>query len=190
MAKGRPARQRRVPTIISKEEKAVRDLINTLRIDQGWTIDEILERLHDMGKTHIKRSTLGRHIRTIEDMVEEIRETDIYAEALARQAGNLNQSEMLDLNGQLLQANIFKLFLAEKDGEGVKLSSKETMEISSALRNTAQARKLDLEVIDKAEERGAKKERAALKAKLEKDGKAGGLDPEALERAKRIMGFD
>ncbi|QUM72195.1 phage protein Gp27 family protein [Sphingopyxis granuli] len=185
----RPSRPRHRPSTIDRLDPEIRELIGKLRIDHGWTIDEIRQRLVDMGQS-VSRSALGRHVRSIEDVVTELRETQVYAEALARETGNADQSRMLDLNAQLLQANMFKLMLAAKDGEGLQLGPKDAKDFADALRSIALTRKTDLETIEKAEARGEAKARKEAARKLDAAGKKGELDPEALARAKRIMGFD
>ncbi|MEZ5709713.1 MAG: phage protein Gp27 family protein [Blastomonas sp.] len=185
-----PKRRRHTPSTIDRLEPEIRQLINKLRIDDGWTIDEIRDQLIRLGQGHISRSALGRHVRSLADMTSEMAETQAYAEALAKQAGNANQSELLDLNSQLLQSHMFKLMLAERDGEPVQLSTKEVQEFSSALRNIAQARKVDLDVIEKAEKRAEEKARAEMRAKLDEAGSLGLIDKDALQRAKSHLGFD
>jgi hypothetical protein len=185
----RPTRHR--PSSIDKLDAEVRELIGQLRMDHGWTIDQIRQRLLDMGQT-VSRSALGRHVRTLEDIAAEMREAQAMATALAREVGDADQSRMLDVNAQLLQANMFKLMLAanEEDGEGVQLSAKDAKAFADALRSIALTRKTDLETLEKAEARGAAKERQAMLKKLDAAGRKGVLDPDALIRAKRHLGFD
>lgn len=170
MVSPRVAKERRKksrPSSVDRLDPEIRELIGHLRIDKGWTIDEIRKRLVEMGQQDVpSRSALGRHIRSIEDVSADLRETQIYAEALAREHGTGNQSQLLDVNMQLLQANMFRLMLAAKDGEGVQLSPKDSKDFADALRSMALTRKTDLDVIEKAERR------AAEKAKLEAADKA------------------
>lgn len=185
-----PPRKVRRPSTIDQLDPEIRSLISELRIDHGWTIDDIRTRLKDMGQT-VSRSALGRHVRTIEDMGAEIRETQIYADALAREAGNVNQSQMLDLNAQFLQANMFKLMLAAKDGEAVQLSPKEAMEFSGALRNLALLRKTEIETIEKAEKRAAEKATKEAAAKVTKAARAKGLSKEMVDAMHHaVLGSD
>lgn len=174
-ARPKPARHR--PSTIDKLDKEVRELIGQLRIDHGWTIDEIRTRLVDMGQT-VSRSALGRHVRTLEDMAAELRETQMMATALAREVGNSDQSQMLDLNSQLLQANMFKLMLAAKDGEGIQLDAKAAKDFADALRSIALTRKTELDVIEKAEARAAAKATKQAADAAKGAAKAKGLDSE------------
>lgn len=177
-ARPKPARHR--PSTIDKLDKEVRELIGQLRIDHGWTIDEIRQRLVDMGQT-VSRSALGRHVRTLEDMAAELRETQMMATALARETGNADQSQMLDLNSQLLQANMFKLMLAAKDGEGIQLDAKAAKDFADALRSIALTRKTELDVIEKAEARAAAKAKVEAAENATKAARAKGLSKDTVE---------
>lgn len=189
--RARPKPLKHTPSSIDRLDPEIRALINELRIDKGWTIDEIRDQLIKMGQGHISRSALGRHVRTLADISSEMRETQAYAEALAKQAGNSSQSELLDLNGQLLHANMFRLMLAEKDGNGIQLSPKEAKEFSEALRNLALARKTDLDVVEKAERRAAEKATKAAAEKATTAARAKGLSKDTVEAIRHaVLGSD
>lgn len=189
--RARPRPLKHTPSSIDRLEPEVRALINELRIDKGWTIDEIRDQLVKIGQGHISRSALGRHVRTLEEISSQMRETQVYAEALAKQAGNSSQSELLDLNAQLLHANMFRLMLAEKDGDGIQLSAKEAMEFSSALRNLALARKTDLDVVEKAERRAADKATRQAAEKATTAARAKGLSKDTVDAIRHaVLGSD
>lgn len=189
--RARPRPMKHTPSSIDRLEPEIRALINELRIDKGWTIDEIRDQLVKMGQGHISRSALGRHVRSLGDIAAEMRETQVYAEALAKQAGNASQSELLDLNGQLLHANMFRLILAEKDGEGIQLSPKEAKEFSEALRNLALARKTDLDVVEKAERRAAEKATRQAAENATTAARAKGLSKDTVDAIRHaVLGSD
>lgn len=163
----RPLRKKQTPSSIDRLEPEIRELIAQLRIDKGYTINEIKRAVEaEIGKERApSRSALGRHVRHLADVSAEMQQTRLYAEALAKEAGDKQGTELLDLNTQLLQNNMFKLMLAEKDGEGVQLSTRETKEFSEALRNIALARKNSLELVEKAKQIAREEARAeALEA--------------------------
>lgn len=180
------------PSSIDQLDPMVRALITELRVDKGWTIDQICDHLRGLDQpVTVSRSAMGRHVRSIADMGAEIRETQAYAEALAREAGNTNQSQMMDLNLQFLQANMFKLMLAVKDGEGIQLSSKEAQEFSGALRNIALTRKTDLEVIEKAEARAALKATKEAAENAVKVARSKGLSKDTVDAIRfAVLGSD
>jgi hypothetical protein len=184
----RPTRHR--PSSIDRLDSEVRALIGTLRVDHGWTIDEILQRLTDMGQS-LSRSALGRHVRTLEDMASELRQAQVYATALARETGDADAGRMLDINAQLLQANMLKLMLAEKDGQGVQLSPKDAKDFADALRSIALTRKTELDVVEKAEKRGAEKATKEAAAKAVDAARSRGLSKGTVEAiAYAVLGSD
>ena len=191
-AAAKAARKRRHrPSSVDQLEPEIRELIGKLRIDHGWTIDQIRQRLLDMGQADVpSRSALGRHVRGLAEVSADLRETQIYAEALAREHGNANQSQMLDMNAQLLQANMFKLMLASRDGEGIQLGPKEAKEFSEALRNIALTRRTELDVVEKAEKRAADKATKAAAEKAVDVAREQGLSRDQLEKIRRgVLGL-
>lgn len=185
-AKARRKAQR--PSSIDRMDPEVRELIAHLRVDKGWTIDEIRARLIEMGQQDVpSRSALGRHVRQLADVSADLRETQLYAEALAREAGDKGGFQLLDMNAQLLGANMFKLMLAAKDGEGIQLSPKEAKEFSEALRNIALTRKTELDVIEKAEARAAAKATREAATKAAKAARAKGLSKDTVEAIRHAV---
>jgi len=188
----RPAKARHRPSTIDQLDKDVRELIGQLRIDHGWTIDQIRQRLVAMGQT-VSRSALGRHVRTLEDVAGEMREAQAMATALAREVGDADQSRMLDVNAQLLQANMFKLMLAarEEDGEGVQLTAKDAKAFADALRSIALTRKTDLDLIERAEKRAADRAKAEAADNATRAARAKGLSKETVESIRfAVLGSD
>ena len=188
-AKGR--RKRHQPSTIDRLEPEIREMIGQLRIERGWTIDEIRDQLVKLGHGHVSRSALGRHVRSLADVGADLKETQIYAEALAKEAGSGSHHQLLDINAQLLHANMFKLMLAEKDGEGIQLDSRQAKEFSEALRNLALARKTDLDVIEKAERRAAEKATKEAAEKAVSAARAKGLSKDTVEAIRfAVLGSD
>lgn len=190
-AQAKARRKRMQASSIDKLDPEIRELIGKLRIDLGWTIDEILAKLREMGKgaEKVSRSALGRHVRDLADVAQQMRDTQIYAEALAKEVGAEDEGRMLSVNAQLLQANMFRLMVAEAEGEEVQLGPKEVKALSETLRNLAQTRRTEMDVIEKAEKRAAEKARIAAAAAAEEVGKRAGVSPETLaEINRRIMG--
>lgn len=185
-------RRKQTPSSIDRLDPEVRELIGHLRVDKGWTIDEIRKRLIEMGQQDVpSRSALGRHVRGLADVSADLRETQVYAEALAKEAGSKNAGQLLDVNAQLLHANMFKLLLAEREGEGIQLDSKQAKEFSEALRNLALMRKTELDTIEKAEKRAAEKERLASAERATKEARAKGLSKDTVDAIRfAVLGSD
>ncbi len=188
-ARRKAALKKSTPSSIDRLDPEIRELIAQLRVDKGFTIDEIRAALVKViGEDRVpSRSALGRHVRGLAEVSADLRETQIYAEALAREAGGKSGSQLLDMNAQLLQANMFKLMLAEREGEGIVLSPKEAKEFSEALRNIALMRKTDLEVVAKAEQRAAEKERLASADKAAKFARSKGFSKEMVDGFRQFV---
>lgn len=182
-ARRRAALKKSTPSTIDRLDPEIRELIAQLRVDKGFTIDEIRAALVKViGEERVpSRSALGRHVRGLAEISADLRNTQIYAEALAKEAGGKHGHQLLDMNTQLLQANMFKLMLAEKDGEGIVLSPKEAKEFSEALRNIALTRKTDLEVIAKAKQQAAEEERLASAEKAASFARSRGMSAEMID---------
>lgn len=188
----RPAKARHRPSTIDKLDTEIRELIGKLRMDQGWTIDEIQQRLVAMGQS-VSRSALGRHVRTLQDISAEMREAQAMATALAREVGDADQSRMLDVNAQLLQANMFKLMLAanEDDGEGVQLSAKDAKAFADALRSIALTRKTDLDLVERAEKRATERAKVEAADKATTAARSKGLSKDTVDAIRRaVLGSD
>lgn len=187
------ARKKSTPSTIDKLAPEIREMIAELRIDRGYTIDEVRNALiKEIGKEQApSRSALGRHVRGLQDVAADLKESQVYAEALAKEAGGKTGSQLIDMNSQLLQANMFKLMLAEQDGEGIQLSTKEAKEFSEALRNVALMRKTELDVVAKAEERAALKARAAAADKATTAAQSKGLSQDTVDAIRKaVLGSD
>ena len=192
-AQAKARRKKNTPSSIDRLDPEIRALIGELRIDKGYTIDEVRAALiAEVGRDRApSRSALGRHVRGLADVSADLRETQVYAEALAKEAGSKNAGQLLDVNAQLLHANMFKLMLAERDGEGVQLDSKQAKEFSEALRNLALMRKTELDTIEKAEKRAAEKATKAAAESATKAARAKGLSKDTVEAIRfAVLGSD
>lgn len=165
-----PPRRRR-PSTIDRLDPEIKDLIGKLRIDFGWTIDEILKRLRELGQGDISRSALGRHVQTIEETGAQLRQARETAQALVREVGEGNEDRVADLNIELAQSMILRMMTtinADDDGQPVMLGPQELMLVTKAIGQAVNARKtntdLVLKVRKEATEAAAKKAGDTAKA--------------------------
>lgn len=181
--------RRRVPSKIDKLDPEIREMIAKLRIDHGWTIDEILRRLHELGQTDISRSGLARHTRSIEDIGADLRHSRELAKALIDQVGDAPEDRTADLNIELMHTMILRLVTATKKGEGdagpqpITFDPEDTMFLASALQKLAGARKTETDRVLKVRIEATK--RAADRAG--EAAKAQGLSPDTVKFITRAV---
>lgn len=156
---------RRRPSSIDRLEKEVRELIGTLRIDHGWTIDEILAKLKELGKGDISRSALGRHVKTLEEIGAQLRHSREVASALVQQIGDAPEDRVADLNIELMHTMILRLVTATNDagdGQPITFDPESVMFLTRSLQALAGARKTNADMILKLRQEATKE--AAKKA--------------------------
>lgn len=192
-AQAKARRKKNRPSSIDRLDPEIREMIAHLRVDKGYTIEEIQAAVEiEIGKARTpSRSALGRHVRSLEDVNADLREVQVYAEALAKKQGDGTQSQLLDINLQLLQANMFRLMLASKDGEGIQLNPKESKDFADALRSIALTRKTDLDVIEKEKKLAAEKATVEAADRATTAARQKGLSKETVEQIRyAVLGSD
>ncbi len=122
------------PSSIDKLDPEIKRLISDLRIEHGWTIDQIREKLEELGKP-VSRSALARHTKSIEDIGRELRHSREMAKALIESVDPGDEAKVASLNIELAHNSIMRLQTATEDGELVMLPPKEAMFITSAINN-------------------------------------------------------
>lgn len=185
-----PPPRRHRPSSIDRLNPEIKDLIGKLRIDFGWTIDEILTKLRELGQGEVSRSALGRHVKSIEEVGAQLRHSREMAKALIAQVGDAPEDRVADLNIELLHAMILRLVTAtndDGDGQPVTFGPEDAMFLGRTLQSLASARKTNTDVILKARE-AAKKE-AATKASAAATAK--GLSAETVDFIRKaVLGSD
>lgn len=160
------------PSSIDPLPDEIKSEIGRLRL-QGCTIDAILAHLRTMhGVTSVSRSAMGRHVKGLERVAEQIRRSREVATALVQQLGDAPESETARLNIEIMHSAILDLKMRVADGEdvaaggaaalagdpeGIMMLSKAIDHLSKAQKNTADF----AEKIEKAAEARAKREAAA-----------------------------
>lgn len=135
-------RRRHVPSTVDKLGSKITAMISELRIEHGWTIDEILAKLIELKKP-VSRSALGRHVRSLSEAGAEMRKTRDMALALAQQHSGDDESKVSDLNLELTHALIMRMQLAQlmQDPDEVDGDAKNHMFMAAAQNSLASAAK-------------------------------------------------
>jgi hypothetical protein len=171
------------PSSIKRLPPEVQETIGRLR-DQGRTLDEILGHLRQL-EVDVSRSALGRHVKQLDAIGEELRRSRTIAEAMVARFGDAPESRTARLNIELAHTLLLKLMVSE-DGEPVKLDAKEAMFVSSAISSLTTAAKKDADGILQARREEAKKAAAAA----ESAAKDAGLSDTVVDEIKRrILGL-
>ncbi|WP_448660316.1 phage protein Gp27 family protein [Sphingomonas sp. CJ99] len=187
MALRTPRRHR--PSTIDRKDGEVRELIAQLRIDHGWTIDEIHAKLKEIGQSDISRSALARHTKSLDEIGQELRASREMAKQLMGQLGEGDEDRMLELNVELMQSMLVKMQTSiGEDGQPVTFNPMEAMLLSKTIQQLAGARKTNADFILRLR---AETARAAAKAVDEvAKTRPAGLTRETVDEIKRqIMGI-
>lgn len=130
------------PSTIDRLPSELRELIGQLRHD-GRTIDEILSKLSELS-ADVSRSALGRHVKQLDAIGEEIRRSRTVAEAMVQRFGDAPESKTARLNIELMHSLMLKLMVNEEGGT-VTLDAQSAMFAATALQKLAQASKSDVD---------------------------------------------
>jgi hypothetical protein len=176
----------RQPSSIDKLPAEIRDVIAGLR-RQGLTIDEIRDHLLALD-VDVSRSALGRHVKTIAEVGERMRRADAISKAIVDKFGDQTDDRVARASMHILQGVILDLTVAQEedeDGNPVSISPETVKSLALALQRLTAAQRMD------AERELKMRAEFAREAAQKLDGAArdGAIDPEAVERAKRILGF-
>lgn len=125
-------------SVIEQLPEEARELIARMRAG-GAYIDTILDALHDEGHIHVARSTLGRHIKNFDEMIERTREARAVAEALVRPLDDRAESRIAQANIEMMHSMVMKLVC----GDGA-FDAKEVHFLARALKDLASAGKIDV----------------------------------------------
>jgi DNA-binding transcriptional MerR regulator len=155
------------PSSIDKLERELREQINRLRIDKGFTIEQISEFLKTMNVT-VSSSAIGRHVKKLSEVTSRIREARAVAEGIAPTLADKDDGQLLNLNIELLQSSAMRILSATEDGEDVQLTANECAALGKALEASAKAQKINADRVlkirkDTAEKAATAVEKAAKK---------------------------
>lgn len=163
------------PSTIDQLPRDIRELIGQLRMN-GVAIDAILNKLKELD-VEVSRSALARHTQKIDAIAERVRESRAAADAIMDRLGASNDNRQARLNIELMHANLMSL-LSGEDGGDIVLSAQEAMFLGRALKDLAQASKLDQDREIKLREEIAKEERQKAADVVVETARSQGLDEE------------
>jgi hypothetical protein len=127
---------------IDRLDEELRERIAQLR-GQGRTIDEILGALRSLDPdVEVSRSAMGRHVKNLDRIAEQVRQSRAVAEAIVRKFGDEPESKVARANIELGHALIMKCMVGE-DGDMVTLDPEEAMFVASSIQKLAGAAKTD-----------------------------------------------
>ncbi len=172
------------PSSIDRLDPAIRAEINRLRVDKGFTIEQIVEFLKTMDVS-VSKSAMGRHVKKIEEVGRRIREARAVAEGLSPTLGDKDDGQLVNMNVELLHANVMRLLSASKDGEDVQISARDAESLANALRSGASAAKINAERVLKIRQETAKGAADAAVKTLKKT--APGLSKDTVAEIRRAV---
>lgn len=180
------------PSTIDQLDPKIQAEIGRLRM-QGRTIDEIVAHLGGMqGVTSISRSALGRHVKGLERIAEQIRRSRDVATALVSQFGDAPESELARLNIEILQGAVLDLKMRAVDGENVEATGAAAlngdpegiMMLCKALDHLASAQKKNIDFSAQVEARAEARAKREAAATVDTVGRERGISRDTLEAIK------
>ena len=180
------------PSTIDQLDTKIQAEIGRLRM-QGCTIDQIVAHLATMhGVTSVSRSAMGRHVKGLEKVAEQIRRSRDVATALVQQFGDQPESELARLNIEILQGAVLDLKMRAADGEDVAAGGAAAlngdpegiMMLSKALDHLASAQKKNIDFSAQVEKRAEERARKAAAATVETIGRERGISAATLDAIK------
>ncbi|MGA7673532.1 MAG: phage protein Gp27 family protein [Rhizomicrobium sp.] len=171
------------PSSIDQLPPELRQQINHLRVDEGYTIEQIVEFLKTMN-AKISKSAMGRHVRKLAEVGERIRQARAIAEGVAPTLAGKDDGQLLNLNNELLQAAIMRIASAtDEDGNDVELTAMQAMALGKALESSSKAVKINADRILKIRQETAKLAVKAVEEVVKND--APGLSADTLAKIKK-----
>ena len=186
------ARKKNTPSTIDKLLPDIQSLIKKLR-DDGRTIDEIRAKLLELD-VEVSRSALGRHVKSLADMQQRMRDSHAMAKALTSHYGDKPVNELADANFQLMHSVVMQTLTASdvdpETGESapIMFNPQEAMFLAKSLQSLAGAQKTNTDRLIRAREEAAKEAAKAVDRVAKKA--AAGLTKETVADIKReILGI-
>ena len=179
------------PSSIDVLDTPIQAEIGRLRM-QGCTIDQIVAHLQTMHGATVSRSAMGRHVKGLERVAEQIRRSREVATALVQQLGDAPESEIARMNVEIMHSAILDLKMRLADDEEVDADGKAALSgnpegimlLSKAIDHLAKASKANADFAEKVEKRAEERARKAAAAAVDVVAKARGLTAETADAIK------
>lgn len=180
-------RKSSLETALAAEDKAA---LGRLITSGKWTLNGLLEWLGERGYG-ISRSALGRHVQKTEKVAAKLRESRSVTEALVQQLGpDVTEGRQGRLLVEIARSLIFDFqmkMLEAEDGEaGMKPG--DFFFIGKALKEMAQAARLDQDFETKIRETAKAEATAEAARAIETAGRAAGVSAETLAAMRKALG--
>lgn len=177
------------PSKVDQLPAELRELIGKLRRD-GATVDTILAKLRELDPAELgvtpeaipSRAGLGRHLKQMDAITEEMRRQQAIAEAMVERGLVMDEGRTARLNVALAHGLLTKLMFTE-EGTVATLDPEEAMFVARSIQSLASAAKADTDRELKVRQQLAK-EAAEAARKVATDM---GLSREAVEMFQREM---
>lgn len=167
--------RRHVPSTIDKLGPEIVAELNRLRVDHGWSIDELVQHLAGLG-AKVSRSAVGRHVKALPEVVSQMKESRMLAETLARELGDKPEDQLANLNIEMLHSVMLRLMMSQDRGEDgpqdVQFGPEEVMFMARSLQSLASARKTDVERVKVIRAQAAEEAKRAAAERAEEAVKA------------------
>jgi DNA-binding transcriptional ArsR family regulator len=159
------------PSSVDRLPEEVRQLIADLRQRQGLTLDEILDHLRKLD-VDVSRSALGRHVKSLAQVGEQIRRAETMAKFVVDKFGDQPDDQVGRANMRILQGALLEILTEEREdeeGKPVSLSAGEAKELALALQRLVASQRMDterqLKLRRAVAEEAAKKAETAMKSR-------------------------
>jgi|GEM_PF-533546 len=184
-------RKKRQPSSIDRLDPSLQKAIGDLR-RRGRTVTEIHEHLQQLG-AEVSRSAVGRHVKSMAEIGEEMRRAEHTARFLVEEFGEETDERVSRANMRILQGAILRLQTerpVDDEGLPVEMDAGEAKTLSLVLQRLVSAQRMDADRAVKVRAEGRREAALEASRKLDAAAKTGEVDPAAVATAKRIMGFD
>lgn len=137
-------RKKRQPSSIDRLDPRLQSVLADLR-RRGRTVTEIHEHLSNLG-ADVSRSAIGRHVKTMAEIGEEMRRAEHTARFLVEEFGEATDERVARANMRILQGAILRLQTErplDDDGQPVEMDAGEAKELSLVLQRLVSAQRMD-----------------------------------------------